>query len=548
MEVDLNHAVSDVENRGNACCDGHCEKGNGCLHCLSSTISNSSSSSSSSTVPCSIDSELWHACAGRLTSLPKRGNVVLYFPQGHLEQVAPASRYSPMEMPTLDLPPQIFCRVVNVQLLANKDNDELYAQVTLLPQLELVGLDSEGRALELGVDEKDIGGSPPRSTPHMFSKTLTGSDTSTHGGFSVPRRAAEDCFPPLDYKQQPPSQTLVAKDLHGDEWGFRHIYRGQPRRHLLTTGWSGFVSQKKLVSGDAVLFLRGEDGKLRLGIRRALRPRNGLPGSTVSDQSLCLGVLAAVAHAVSSKSVFQVFYSPRASHAEYVVPYQKYVRSINNVICIGTRFKMRVDVDDAPEKRCTGVVTRIGDLDPYRWPNSKWRCLMVRWDDDVMNGHQDRVSPWEIDPSVSHSPLSIQSSPMFKKLWTSLPTSPPVNPLTGNQEMVPDKVAAGSVREELLASSRLKCSKRFALVPFSGLFGKKDRWAFKNEESSIGAERDGDSEMVPDKAGSYLSVLPFQTTEDKKQGTVKTHVSQNASIFWNLQYLCIFPQLSFPLY
>ena len=34
-------------------------------------------------------------------------------------------------------------------------------------------------------------------TPHMFCKTLTASDTSTHGGFSVPRRAAEDCFPPL---------------------------------------------------------------------------------------------------------------------------------------------------------------------------------------------------------------------------------------------------------------------------------------------------------------------------------------------------------------
>lgn len=34
-------------------------------------------------------------------------------------------------------------------------------------------------------------------TPHMFCKTLTASDTSTHGGFSVPRRAAEDCFPHL---------------------------------------------------------------------------------------------------------------------------------------------------------------------------------------------------------------------------------------------------------------------------------------------------------------------------------------------------------------
>lgn len=29
-----------------------------------------------------------------------------------------------------------------------------------------------------------------------------------------------------DYKQQRPSQELVAKDLHGTEWKFRHIYRG----------------------------------------------------------------------------------------------------------------------------------------------------------------------------------------------------------------------------------------------------------------------------------------------------------------------------------
>ncbi|PQQ04579.1 hypothetical protein Pyn_24254 [Prunus yedoensis var. nudiflora] len=30
----------------------------------------------------------------------------------------------------------------------------------------------------------------------------------------------------------------------------------EPQRHLLTTGWSAFVNKKKLVSGDAVLFLR----------------------------------------------------------------------------------------------------------------------------------------------------------------------------------------------------------------------------------------------------------------------------------------------------
>jgi len=34
-----------------------------------------------------INSELWHACAGPLVSLPQLGSLVYYFPQGHSEQV-----------------------------------------------------------------------------------------------------------------------------------------------------------------------------------------------------------------------------------------------------------------------------------------------------------------------------------------------------------------------------------------------------------------------------------------------------------------------------
>ncbi|XP_050371708.1 auxin response factor 4 isoform X2 [Argentina anserina] len=419
MEFDLNHAVGEKS----ANCNGECDKGS-CPHCLSSSTSSCSSNSSSAPVVSSIYLDLWHACAGPLVSLPKKGNVVVYFPQGHLEQVASSSPpFSSMEMPHFDLQPQIFCKVVNVQLLANKANDEVYTHVTLLPQTEMAGTNLEGKELEdSGMDEGD-GGSPTKSTPHMFCKTLTASDTSTHGGFSVPRRAAEDCFPPLDYKQQRPSQELVAKDLHGVEWRFRHIYRGQPRRHLLTTGWSIFISQKNLVSGDAVLFLRGENGELRLGIRRAVRPRNGLPDSVLSNQNSSSSVLSLVANAVSTKSMFHVFYSPRASHAEFVIPYRKYVRSIANPVIKGTRFKMRFDRDDSPER--SGVVTGISDLDPYRWPNSKWRCLTVKWDEDIGNDHHERVSLWEIDPSVSLPPLSIQSSPRLKKLRTSVQAFPP---------------------------------------------------------------------------------------------------------------------------
>ncbi|XP_074357345.1 auxin response factor 4-like isoform X2 [Apium graveolens] len=397
MEIDLNQVVCEVE-RG-----ADCNKDDFC----------------------STYKELWHACAGPQITLPKKGNVVVYFPQGHLE----ATQFPLTQMPNFDLTPQIFCRVMDVQLLANKENDEVYTQLSLLPVPELLGMNLEGKQNEdPWMDEEDAGLTPTKSTPHMFCKTLTASDTSTHGGFSVPRRAAEDCFAPLDYREQRPSQELVAKDLHGVEWKFRHIYRGQPRRHLLTTGWSIFVSQKNLVSGDAVLFLRGESGELRLGIRRAARPKNGLPDRVTENQSSNQNILSAIANAVSAKSVFHVFYSPRATHAEFVVAQPKYMKSIKSQILVGTRFKMKCDVDDAPERRFSGLVTGVGDLDPYKWPDSKWRCLMVRWDENYINNHQGRVSPWEIDLSVSPSSLSIQSSPRLKKLRTSLQATLNENP------------------------------------------------------------------------------------------------------------------------
>jgi len=36
----------------------------------------------------------------------------------------------------------------------------------------------------------------------------------------------------------------------------QNLSSGQPRRHLLQSGWSVFVSSKRLVAGDAFIFLR----------------------------------------------------------------------------------------------------------------------------------------------------------------------------------------------------------------------------------------------------------------------------------------------------
>ncbi|GKA66885.1 heat shock 70 kDa protein 15-like protein [Tanacetum coccineum] len=72
------------------------------------------------------------------------------------------------------------------------ETDEVYAQMTLQPLIEQEQKDTFLPA-ELGV--------PSRQPTYYFCKTLTTSDTSTHGGFSVPRRAAEKFFPPLSKRK-----------------------------------------------------------------------------------------------------------------------------------------------------------------------------------------------------------------------------------------------------------------------------------------------------------------------------------------------------------
>lgn len=143
------------------------------------------------------------------------------------------------------------------------------------------------------MEEQGTLASSPRPRVYSFCKTLTASDTSTHGGFSVLRRHADECLPPLvcldssssvfskyclvycivthlvlrwrcekygncwflqDMSKQPPTQELVSKDIHGNIWHFRHIFRGNIeylQSHLLTSRpshclipWSNSCLQK----------------------------------------------------------------------------------------------------------------------------------------------------------------------------------------------------------------------------------------------------------------------------------------------------------------
>ncbi|KAK7849198.1 auxin response factor 9 [Quercus suber] len=285
--------------------------------------------------------ELWKLCAGPLVDVPKPGERVFYFPQGHMEQLeASTNQGLNQQIPLFNLPPKILCRVVHIRLLQNQPSSP-----DICPP------------------------EPPRQTVHSFCKILTASDTSTHGGFSVLRKHATECLPSLDMTQVTPTQELVAKDLHG-----------------------------------------GDNGELRVGVRRLARQQSPMPSSVISSQSMHLGVLATASHAVMTQTLFVVFYKPRTS--QFIIGVNKYLEAVNNAFSVGMRFKMRFEGEDSPERRFTGTIVGVGDISK-EWSDSKWRSLKIHWDEPATIPRPERVSPWEVEPFASSASLNL-TQPVVK--------------------------------------------------------------------------------------------------------------------------------------
>ncbi|XP_058769184.1 auxin response factor 19-like [Vicia villosa] len=114
---------------------------------------------------------------------------VVYFPQGHGEQVAASMQKQTDFIPSYpNLPSKLICMLRNVALHADPETGEVYAQMTLQP---VTKYDNEA------ILASDFGLKQNRQPTKFFCKSLTASDTRTHGGFSVLRRVAEKIFPPL---------------------------------------------------------------------------------------------------------------------------------------------------------------------------------------------------------------------------------------------------------------------------------------------------------------------------------------------------------------
>ncbi|KAK4279675.1 hypothetical protein QN277_011415 [Acacia crassicarpa] len=410
-----------------------------------------------------LDSQLWHACAGAMVQMPPINSKVFYFPQGHAEH----AHQGKLDFGgSTRIPSLIPCRVSGMKYMADPDTDEVFVKMRLTPLRDNeMGFEDDSFLGNHGVENQE--------KPASFAKTLTQSDANNGGGFSVPRYCAETIFPRLDYSAEPPVQTIIAKDVHGQNWKFRHIYRGTPRRHLLTTGWSNFVNQKRLVAGDSIVFLRAESGDLCVGIRRAKKEiGGGIEYPTVWNQAIpplfgggnssfmrddensllrrkpheemkgrvtVESVIEAVNSAVNGRP-FEVVYYPRASTPEFCVKASSVSAAMQIQWCSGMRFKMPFETEDSSRiSWFMGTISSVQVADPIRWPGSPWRLLQVAWDEPDLLQNVKSVNPWLVE-LVSNMPtfhLSPFSPPRKKSRFLQHPEFPlfnqlPMPPFSGN--------------------------------------------------------------------------------------------------------------------
>ncbi|KAG2331184.1 hypothetical protein Bca4012_019231 [Brassica carinata] len=89
---------------------------------------------------------------------------------------------------------------------------------------------------------------------HMFDKVLTPSDVGKLNRLVIPKQHAENYFP---LENNLTGTVLDFEDKTGKMWRLRYSYWNSSQSYVMTKGWSRFVKEKRLESGDIVSFHRG---------------------------------------------------------------------------------------------------------------------------------------------------------------------------------------------------------------------------------------------------------------------------------------------------
>ncbi|GAA0141210.1 hypothetical protein LIER_35351 [Lithospermum erythrorhizon] len=449
-------------------------------------LNRSTSAPSSSASVADVSTAVWRAAAGSSVRVPTVGDRVYYFPQGHFEQCGGGGGGLSEAVLTSLRRSFFHCRVVSVRLLFHPVTDQPFACLHLMPASggisfnyggcggvcsrfgDVFGSSGGGAAFNSGggysssgnvfgssgggggFNSGDVFGSSgggggfnsgggdvdnvEEEEVVSFTKVLTPSDANNGGGFSVPRFCADSIFPRLDFEADPPVQTLVMRDVHGSSYTFRHIYRGTPRRHLLTTGWTKFVNSKMLVAGDSVVFMRKRrTGELYAGVRRALRGGDDdvegvwkSPSMSVkieknkeNDWTIKKGVnvesvLDALEKAVRGL-VFEVVFYPRPGWSEFIVKAETVEKVIQECWTSGMRVKMPMETEDSTRTSWfQGTVSSATVPLTGPWRGSPWRILEINWDEPETLQHVNRVSPWQVEHVPSYVDIPFPPTKRFK--------------------------------------------------------------------------------------------------------------------------------------
>ncbi|CAI8585268.1 unnamed protein product [Vicia faba] len=370
-----------------------------------------------------VDPRLWHAVAGTTVQIPQVNSKIFYFPQGHAEHA-----YEPVHFPDdINIPYKIPCRVAAIHYMVDPDTDEVHAKLRLVPlHPSDVSFDDDAVA---GVDDMSV----TKNQYQSYTKTLSESDINKSGGFSCPKKCAETFFPPLDYSGKPTSQKIYLTDVQGKTWEIKHFYRGS-KRHVLSTGWADFVTKKRLVSGDSLVFTRAENGDLHIGIRRCKRQKDfGFNPSSgnelrISDKVMGFGnvkaedVIEAVKLGVNMQP-FDVVYYPHVGTPEFFVKTSLVRTALETRWDCGMRFKMAFETEDSSKINWfIGTIASVQAADPA-WPDSLWRLLQVTWGEPNLLTNTNRLNPWQVDIS-QYVPPTIPFSPILPEL--GLPELPTV--------------------------------------------------------------------------------------------------------------------------
>ncbi|KAE9587167.1 hypothetical protein Lal_00004879 [Lupinus albus] len=388
--------------------------------------------------PSPINAAIWRACAGASVQTPTVNSRVYYFLQGHIDQ---ASSTPTKLSPNVYSTPYVLCRIVEVQFLADHNTDEVFTKLVLQPIDHSSVSEFHFISPLPGTDDEnnDGSGDGDENAVVPFAKILTPSDANNGGGFSVPRYCADSIFPPLNFQKNTPFQNLKINDVHENVFEFRHIFRGTPRRHLLTTGWSKFVNFKNLVAGDSVVFMKNSKGEIFAGVRRAKQSSSrgcgGGGGGSGTDWSAMMisvgGVrkrdeegekkkqevkvvkegfsrngkgklapekVAEAAELAVQGMPFEVVYYPSPGWTDFVVK-AEIVDEVRRVMWSpGMRVKMDVETEDSSRVSCfQGTVSAVCVPENGQWRGSPWRMLQVAWDEPEVLQNSKLVSPWQVE-------------------------------------------------------------------------------------------------------------------------------------------------------